>query len=174
MCTSALNRRRVSSFLLALLAFLGTATITDAASPESLQFVKEVGELNAALLRSAQSASTRSEDARVREFASQVAQDGSRAERSLIEVCKKLQIQSPTPSQPPTQLPDASGATFDRVYTLETSQLLAKAEMLFASAGEAEGLPDEIRTFARQRLQSVREFRRKADAMAREQAGVRP
>jgi hypothetical protein len=56
----------------------------------------------------------------------------------------------------------------------ETSQVLGKAERIFSSAGEAEGLPDELKAFARQRLQSVREYRRKADALAREQAGVRP
>jgi putative membrane protein len=167
------NRRRPFALWVALV-LLGNATAVHAASPETLQFVQETAELNAALLRSAQSAATRSQDPRVREFASRMAEDSLRAERSLVDVCKKLQIQSPTPSQAPAKLPDASGSTFDRVYTLETSQSLAKADKLFTSAAAAEGLPAEVRTFAGQRLQAVREHRRQADAMARAEAGVRP
>jgi predicted outer membrane protein len=160
---------------LAALLLLAVSITARAATPESLQFVKEVAEWNASLLHSSQRAATRSEDASVRQLASRMAEDSLKTERNLGDLCKRLGIQFPAMSQSPAaELPGSSGATFDRVYTLETSQSLAKADKLFASAGADKRLPEELKAFARERLQSVREQRGRVDALARKEAGVRP
>lgn len=150
------------------------AGLAHAGTPESTQFATDFARSNAALLRASQVAQKSSRDPQLREFSSRLAADAAEAETALSSACQRSGIKLPIPAADASGLPGETDNTFDRVYSSEMSQQLARAEALLTSASQSNDVDKELRRFAQQTLPQVRENRKRADAIARAQAGVRP
>jgi predicted outer membrane protein len=159
---------------LAALVLVATFSLARAAAPseESIEFVHAASRSNATLLQAARIAQKPSRDERVRAFASSLATDHTQANDVLTELCRRRNIPLPTQSAGADALSDTSGETFDRVYTLETSQQLAKAEQVFSAASQSPAVDPELKDFARRRLATIREQAQRAGSLAQAQAGV--
>jgi predicted outer membrane protein len=143
-----------------------------APSQESFAFASEAASSGAHILQSSKIAQRTSRDERVRAFATQLSRDYTQASETLLRICRRKEITLPTQSPDATSMPDEAGSTFDRVYSLEMSQHLAKLQALYARALEAAKLDPELETFARDQLSIVRKQATQADALARQQAGT--
>jgi predicted outer membrane protein len=170
------RRRHLALSFCALILLAAATTAARAAAPESAsasaEFATAAARSGVALLQSARIAQKASRDESVRAFASSIAVDYTQANDALAELCRRKNIPIPLESDGADFLPDTAGATFDRVYSLDVAQQLAKADALFAAASRSERLDTELRGFARQRLGAVREQAKRADILAKSQAGV--
>lgn len=141
-------------------------------SEPSVSFARQFALTNGTLLRSSQIAQNDSTDPQVRQLASRLASESQRADKAFAEACRKAGIRLPARSEATSTIPESSGNTLDRVYTLEVSQQLAKARALLAGASQSNDIDASLREFAQQRLKEVEAVSATADALARSQAGV--
>jgi predicted outer membrane protein len=166
------STRRFSALTLAALMSLAAHGAIAGPSSESLEFASQAARSGAQVIESSKVAQRTSRDSRVRAFAARLALDHTQSNDALLLICRRKEIKLPT--QPAnTSMPESAGSTFDRVYSLEMSQHLAKMQALYGKAIEARQLDPELQAFARTRATIVREQARQADALARSQAGLK-
>ena len=159
------------AFAIASASALAAAQTTP--SQESVELAKATSESFAGLMQSSRNAERQSKDARVREFAAEVSGIAERTNDRLRELCRQKNILLTESAHDDAPLDQARGETFDRVYTLETSQVLAKARAILEAGSKSARIDGELKKFAAQTLPEVRELGARADALAQAQAGVR-
>lgn len=117
-----------------------------------------------------------SQDPAIRSFATRMIEDHGKANAELAELCKRRNISLPPRIQPPAMdvLANRSGATFDRIFALESSQQHTKAIALFTSAARSSRIDADLRDFAKRTLPVLQKHLHMADDIARKQAGVAP
>jgi predicted outer membrane protein len=143
-----------------------------ASSQDSVELAQATTESLAALLQSSRNANRQSKDARVRGFAGEVSSVAQRTDDRLRELCRQKNIVLPVSAPAHAPLDRATGETFDRVYTLETSQELVKARRILEAASKSPRIEGELREFAARTLPELRELGARADALAQAQADV--
>jgi putative membrane protein len=159
-----------------LLCALGIARSESQAIQDSAGFAREAAQSFSAQLTAARLAQTKSQDAAVRDFAASVAAESQRASQALSALCEQLNIDMlPQPEDAKVAAATATRpeSSFDNVYTLETSQQLARAEALFDQALRAPKVDPRLKDFARQQKEVIRDLRQRAEPLARRQAGER-
>jgi putative membrane protein len=170
-------RAKPNWLLRSVCSLLFLASIAVAATPpseESVKFAQSASQQISAQLQAAQLARTRSADPVVREFAAELAADNEQADRALEAICQQANVDVVVRTDSSLNaLPAQAGSGFDRIYTLEVSQALAKAERLFDTAARSPRVDARLKEFARQRIEDIREHRKRADELARKQAAQR-
>jgi predicted outer membrane protein len=180
---SANQVRRAQSSRLRLaccvLAFAGAAQIGWGAAspptPASAEFATAALRSVTTLQESAQAADQASANEAVRNFAGRLATDSEQMSEALIRLFKEKGIALPPAAGPSAAsvLPERSGPTFDRVFTLEVAQQLARIEAVFAASERNDKIDGELKALAREKLSLIRKHRTEADALARKHAGVK-
>lgn len=166
-------RRLSFTFVITLLSAMGLARAEAPTPVTSADFARSASEHFTAQLQAARTAQNRSKDAKVRQFASQLASHYESAGRSLSQICEELNLDVlPQPGGAPSTAGAAAPTprSFDRVYTLEVTQHLAKAETAFDAAIQSPKVDPKLKDFARNELGAIREYRQMAAPLARSEA----
>jgi predicted outer membrane protein len=157
-----------------LLCVLGVARAESQATVESAEFARNVAQHFSTQLTAARAVQKRTHDAAVNDFATRLAAEYEQAAQALTSICEQLKIDVPAPAvegRLAGAVPAGPDASVDRVFTLETSQELAKADALFEQALRSSTLDPKLKEFARRQRQVVQTYRRQAEPLARGQAG---
>jgi predicted outer membrane protein len=153
---------------------LGVARAQPQSIPDSTEFVRNLTQHFSSQIAAARLVQTRSDDAAVKDFAARLAAEYEQASRSLASLCEQVNID--VPPQPEdgrltSAISASKGAGFDRLYTLEESQELARADALLDAAILSPKVDPKLKDFARKQKDVVRDYRKRAEPLAQRQAG---
>lgn len=155
----------------AALCACASLAVQAAQSPAAQSFVNKAAQAGMAEVALGKVAMARSEDPKIRDFASRMVDDHSKANDELASIARNENIDVPSQLDAEHRgvLEDLSAKTgmdFDAAYSQQMAADHAQAVDLFRVVSTASDLPPDLVSFASKTLPTVEEHKKMADALA--------